>query len=382
MVKTHTGTKPRILLDLIAFGRADGGFTTSVTTLLDALSYLPEFDFGILCRHSDRDFFERSGARVHSARVNQRLKFLASLWITPSVFRQYAYDAVHADISLVAARLAHVASLRVHDLYFLRDRSVGPRRWLARLSSNLFERYYIRSIRSTKVIGCISECTRRDLAALVGRSDGVLPLPHVVRLPSVAPCRRPWPSGQEAIQILFVGSLVPRKNLRLLLRAVQTLSRPWTLDIVGNVWWGAEEVQKFLGDSRIRLHGFVSDERLAEFYRQSHVTVLPSLYEGFGLPAAEAVAAGSLALVAEGSGFDEYVPSTCRFSPRDASTLRDLLEGLSEPQAAHGWSTTYAALKRYSAAAHVEAYRAAFGQLLAGPRGVVAGLNRNLRDDV
>jgi len=97
--------------------------------------------------------------------------------------------------------------------------------------------------------------------------------------------------------VLFVGTLEPRKNLPTLLQAYAILRREEGFDrplvMVGQQGWLDQQIaatleQLNLGDCVIQLGG-IGDERLAHIYRAAGVLVMPSFYEGFGLPILEAM---------------------------------------------------------------------------------------------
>ena len=98
--------------------------------------------------------------------------------------------------------------------------------------------------------------------------------------------------------ILTVGNLQPRKNLIRLIEAYNTLtaasSHEIDLVIVGPRHYRSEEILQAVKPDSDRIHftGYVSDRQLAACYRCSTAFVLPSLYEGFGLPVLEAMAHG------------------------------------------------------------------------------------------
>ena len=92
--------------------------------------------------------------------------------------------------------------------------------------------------------------------------------------------------------VLFVGTPEPRKNLERLVTAMKELRGrgfPHRLVIVGGGGWGNVQLE---GDFIERL-GRVSDEMLSSLYARASCLAIPSLHEGFGLPAVEAMAAGT-----------------------------------------------------------------------------------------
>jgi glycosyltransferase involved in cell wall biosynthesis len=112
--------------------------------------------------------------------------------------------------------------------------------------------------------------------------------------------------------ILFVGTLEPRKNLQLLLRAWSEIKDEFKatwLMIVGVSGSVFRAIRVRVSHDRERVHfaGYVDDETLAGMYAGSRLFVLPSQEEGFGLPALEAMASGAPVIVSDGGALPEVV---------------------------------------------------------------------------
>lgn len=111
--------------------------------------------------------------------------------------------------------------------------------------------------------------------------------------------------------LLFVGTLEPRKNLVRLLEAIHRLASPLPLVIAGRKGWLYEDM--FTAVERLRLHDhvifkdFVDDADLPALYNLARVFVYPSLYEGFGLPALEALACGTPVVTSAVASLPEVV---------------------------------------------------------------------------
>jgi alpha-1,3-rhamnosyl/mannosyltransferase len=173
-----------------------------------------------------------------------------------------------------------------------------------------FERDWPRALRQTSHFLAISEFTRREVlqhlgvapervtTTYMGTRPGLRPLPTE----AVAPVLRRL--GLPPRYLLYLGTLEPRKNLMLLLRAYLALDPGLRLEypllLVGNWGWNTAELAAYLdGEARhrgVRHVGYLAEEHLAAVYNGARALVYPSLYEGFGLPPVEMLACGGAVL--------------------------------------------------------------------------------------
>jgi glycosyltransferase involved in cell wall biosynthesis len=143
--------------------------------------------------------------------------------------------------------------------------------------------------------------------------------------------------------LLFVGTLEPRKNIGRLLDAYEVLLRrspsPPTLLIAGRAtaeareWLSRIEAPPLAG--RVRYAGYVSDEQREQLYSGARLLVLPSLDEGFGLPALEAMSAGVPVVASNRGSLPEVLGSAgILVDPDDVAALSTALERLAFDDAA------------------------------------------------
>jgi glycosyltransferase involved in cell wall biosynthesis len=136
--------------------------------------------------------------------------------------------------------------------------------------------------------------------------------------------------------ILFVGSLEPRKNLKILLKAWQLGSFDGaTLAVVGASGHLFQRLQFDSIPAGVRLLGRVEDEVLPALYSGAAGFVYPSVYEGFGLPPLEALACGCPAAVSDIPAHREVCANAAMyfdpFSPENLSIKLELLLRLDNP---------------------------------------------------
>src|SRR5262249_3492611 len=135
----------------------------------------------------------------------------------------------------------------------------------------------------------------------------------------------------SSIALLSVGILVPRKGHELLVAALSSLEDlPWRLTIVGDRTRDAQAAARLDADilrhglaSRITIESAVPEEHLAELYRAADVFVLASLYEGYGMAFAQAIAYGVPVIGTTAGAIPETVPagSGLLVPPGDSSAL-------------------------------------------------------------
>lgn len=200
------------------------------------------------------------------------------------------------------------------------------------------------ALRSARRVFTVSEHSR----ASVGKRFGI-PLDDLVVVPEAPDpvFRPPTPaeeersrqaSGLDAAEgfLLYAGGISPHKNIPTLVRAYAALARERPdaprLVLVGDLQRetyvsAAREVRQLVDelglDGRVLFPGFVPDETLAALYGSATVVVLPSLAEGFGLPAVEAAACGAPMVVSDLPPHRESLgDAAIYFPPTDAGTLQ------------------------------------------------------------
>lgn len=149
--------------------------------------------------------------------------------------------------------------------------------------------------------------------------------------------RKPRATGSNAAQLelLAIGSIVPRKGYGVLIEALAGLKkRNWRLKIVGAArsldtvnTLQTQITQEGLGD-RVQLLGAVRDKEIDELYDKADVFVMASLFEGYGMVLGEAMQRGLPIVTTTGGAANETVPEGAglKVPPGDPDALRAALE--------------------------------------------------------
>jgi glycosyltransferase involved in cell wall biosynthesis len=274
-----------------------------------------------------------------------RMAVLLGQW-TRLGFNRLVPDAAlfHATEHLLMPLLGVPTVLTVHDLIFRRFPRYHKRLnyWYLNLAMPLY-------VRRADAIITVSECSRRDLMAAYG-----VPPEKVTVVYEAAASNFDPPSADEVARVraryglperflLTVGTIEPRKNLSRLLTAFESLVWQGLVDawvIVGQRGWLYDDFLARLEASpcreRIALTGFVPDEDLPAFNAAATVAVLPSLYEGFGLPVLEAMACGAPVVCSSASSLPEFGGEAARyFDPTDTEAMAAALAEVLADEALH-----------------------------------------------
>lgn len=140
--------------------------------------------------------------------------------------------------------------------------------------------------------------------------------------------------GLKKDYVLFVGTLQPRKNIVRLIEAFSKLDKSnLDLIIVGKKGWKFEEIlqapKKFGIEDKVKFLESVTDKDLPAFYKNAICFVLPSLYEGFGLPVLEAMRYGCPVITSNISSLPEAGGDAALYiDPLNADDIKEKMESV------------------------------------------------------
>jgi alpha-1,3-rhamnosyl/mannosyltransferase len=133
--------------------------------------------------------------------------------------------------------------------------------------------------------------------------------------------------------ILSVGTLEPRKNIKSLLQAYSALPRQLRQDfplvLVGAKGWGVvnNDIQLMLNRKEILVLGYISQNDIPILYKAADLFVYLSLYEGYGMPVAEAMASGVAVITSENSAMSEVARNnTALVNPLDIGQISEMMQ--------------------------------------------------------
>lgn len=246
-----------------------------------------------------------------------------------SAIRKYKLDIFHGLYQSLPRGVEKIGSIAtIHDAIpwrFPAERKQLAYRWYSDIRKNLLTK------RAKKIVS-ISETTKLDLAPIYGMKPETIEVTYesvdsiFFTTPTekeINDCRKKFELPQK--YILYSGGLKRHKNLRMLIKSFSILAKtykyPGDLLILGAVrntmavskaiYYKPEDLMKYaklmkVGD-RVHIVGFISRSEMSTLLHTADAFISLSLYEGFGLPALEAVTAGIPAVLSRIGAFQEVI---------------------------------------------------------------------------
>jgi glycosyltransferase involved in cell wall biosynthesis len=268
-----------ILIDADVLGRRRTGDETYVANLLRELpAAAPDLDFAAVTRRPDL-----VPAGIEPIELSARFQEARMAVSLPRLLSRVRPELAHFQYALPLGWRGRTV-VTVHDLSFeARDTSMGA---LDRLT---FRTFVPRAVRRADHVLTVSERTKADIVGRYGIAEAkVTVTPNAVD-PSFAP------GGAHDGYLLFVGAIQARKDPLAALDAARAVELPLVVA-------GPEKDAELAASLRAggaELRGYVEKAELAELYRGAAALVLPSRFEGFGLPVLEAMASGTPVVAAD-----------------------------------------------------------------------------------
>ncbi|MGI9284255.1 MAG: glycosyltransferase family 4 protein [Pseudomonadales bacterium] len=226
----------------------------------------------------------------------------------------------------------------IHDLVWkcCPETMTLPRRWVEQLLMPP-------SLKKADLIVTVSRSTAQDLISecAIDRSKLKIVTPGTVAPDLNSKSIFDEDITREQPYILFVGTLEPRKNLLRVLRAFSELIKKGVkshrLVIAGAKGWGKIQVGEYMVKlgivDYVELIGRVDDECLFGLYKGADFLLMPSLYEGFGLPLVEAMAFGLPVISSNVSSMPEVVGDAgLLVNPLDTKAIENAISSLVQNQ--------------------------------------------------
>ena len=137
----------------------------------------------------------------------------------------------------------------------------------------------------------------------------------------------------KKLKLIFVGRPILSKGIQYLIQVLNQIDFPWEIEIAGSIpekpFEISEKLNFFLKDQRCKFLGQISNQNLLEKMRNSHIFILPSLYEGYGHVLLEAMSCGLPIITTENTGGLDFIKNGVNgfITPiRDVKKTKEILQ--------------------------------------------------------
>lgn len=327
------GQKLRIAIDIRGISGERTGKEWYTWSLITALAKLD--------KENEYFLFTRHKAHLnlpHNFTIIEK-KIPLLLWHPYFMYqiRKYKIDTLLATSSYIVPSLLMGKKPKVITVIHDTIAFLFPRRHQAKATT--IERFTLRKAleRSSKIVA-VSQNTKSDIERLFSIDEQkIVVVPEAAREQFTVPrdvglteqLKKDY--GITTKYLLFIGTLEPRKNLVRLIKAYKLLPAPlqqeYRLVIAGRKGWYYKEIFSEIAGTSLEKHiiftGYIPDQDLPYLLHGATGFVLPSLYEGFGLPILEAFAAGTPVITSPNSSLKEIAKDDCLyFDPYDIHDMK------------------------------------------------------------
>lgn len=308
---------------------------SGIGSMVDALvrlvpSLMPDHEF-LLLRHPLARSPLSSSPNVREVTLQAEANGPASLWMLPRLVDLSGVRLFHAPFNTLPAGLPMRTVTTVHDLMWLQTPDLCRSRGLwGRVETGFYGNGIRRALRRSTRLIAISQTTLEDIRRVDSRAaDRTTVVPHGVEQgfsPGTAEERdsaeqlraRYAPGARQ--HVLAVGRSAPYKNHRRVVEAflLAFADDPWThLILIQRLGSEAQELLEIArvagAESRVHVLGALPDQDLVSLYRTALCLCQPSLFEGWGMPASEAIACGCPVIASSCAALKEVLGDAAEF---------------------------------------------------------------------
>ncbi len=334
----------RVCLDATAVPGRPAGAGRYVLDLAGALAQRDDVKATVMCRRGDEARWQSGpGDNLALGRApSQRpLRLAWEQLRLPAILDRLPVDVHHGPHYTMPERASLPQVVTVHDLTLLEHPS-----WHEPAKVAFFRRAIRVAATRADAIVAVSATTAERFHALLAPQVPVHVIPHGVDHARFRPLDPGDADGavldRSALRrigavtpyVAFVGTLEPRKDVPTLIRAFDRLAgsrRGLSLVLAGGRGWGIRAIEAAaeaaVHGHRVRMVGYISEEQKAALLRGASAVAYPSLEEGFGLPALEALACGAPLVTTRASAMAEVTADAALLvPPGEPEALAEALE--------------------------------------------------------
>jgi glycosyltransferase involved in cell wall biosynthesis len=237
------------------------------------------------------------------------------------------YDVFFSPAHYIPRFCPYKTVVTIHDLSYIYFPNEFLKKDLYQLTH--WTRYAIK--KSTKIIS-VSKTTKKDILKEYPNTDNKV----VIIYNGYEEEMRETTQETEQLPpyFLYVGTIQPRKNIKFMIYAFSQFIKShqeYQLIIAGKMGWLSDDVIPYVNslglNKSVLFPGFVTDKKKNSLYKNATAYILPSLYEGFGIPLLEAMSHSCPVIASFKSSLPEVGGEACLyFDPNNPSDLIEKME--------------------------------------------------------
>jgi glycosyltransferase involved in cell wall biosynthesis len=285
-------------------GKGLGRYTQKLIENLEKISTIGEDQYFIFLRKENFDEYQPKNVNFQKVLSDYRWYTISEQLNMPHILNSYKLDLVHFPHFNVPVLYRGKFVVTIHDLiliHFPTVRNSTRHSFWYRLKYLAYKMVIKSAIRRSEKVVAVSEFTKKDILehyrilndkikVIYEAAEGFTPVIDQDEVLLRYGIIKPY--------ILYVGNAYPHKNLEALVsvfKEIKKIKKDLNLVLVGKEDFFYLRLKDRVKRNNIKgviFTGFVDDKDMDAVYRSSELYVFPSLYEGFGLPALEAMAKG------------------------------------------------------------------------------------------
>lgn len=298
-----------------AFNNKAGLGNYSRNVLKALLSYYPEYEHFLFTPH-DKEKLYFVEKNQHIIKPNGFWKYFSSIWRSLQISKEIKknnielYHGLSHELPLGINKTKIKSVVTIHDLIFLRYPE-----FYKKIDRGIYLRKFKQACLNADKIVAISKQTKIDIVNFFSiNAEKIEVIYQPINQDFFSPVSE---QKKKEIQkkhnlpthfFLYVGTIEERKNLLSVVKAIHQSKISYPLLVVGRATAYLDKVKNYIAEKSLKniifLHK-VSNEELKALYTMAKLLVYPSVFEGFGLPVAEAQACGTPVITSNLSSLPE-----------------------------------------------------------------------------
>lgn len=334
------GEKLQVAIDASATPNELTGAGYYVQEIIKGLGSRDDISLTVITRkHDGQRFKDMAGSAriIDAAPVSKAGRIAFQTLKLGNLIDSLGIDVFHGPHYQLPPKIKTPCVVTIHDMTLITHPNVHTF-----VKTKFFSKVIPHSSKQAKSVITVSQHTANDVEKLIEEHGEIFVAPLGIDFTRFSPHGTPnevnllKSRGISGDYIAFLGLFEPRKSIPTLVEAFTQIADRYPdlrLVLAGGKGWGGEEIRKSIVESgfatRIVTPGRLEHDEIAPFLRNAKLFVYPSLYEGFGMPVAEAMACGTPTITTDSSSLREVAgKGALLFKPLDSNALAELIDSL------------------------------------------------------